>query len=127
MEHKRVAEVADAISDLIRSGDPGWPVAHLYAEDAVSVEPYEGFSAPGEPRETRGHDALRAKHRRHDEIGEFVSCEVSPPFFHGEDRFALNLKAVARNRATGQTQTFEEVAVYHLRDGLIVREEFFAM
>jgi ketosteroid isomerase-like protein len=49
------------------------------------------------------------------------------PFLHGDDRFAVIFDIDATEKATGQRMPMREVAVYHVADGRIVREEFFGM
>ena len=44
---------------------------------------------------------------------------------HGEDRFAVIFEAAGRDKSSGDTFEMKEVAVYHVADGKIVREEFF--
>jgi hypothetical protein len=56
---------------------------------------------------------------------EFVSGTVEGPHLHGEDRFALIFKSVMREKASGNEIPMEEVAIYTVKDGKIVREEFF--
>lgn len=93
----------------------------LYAEDAVSVEAAD----MGGGRETRGLAAIHGKHDWWD--GAFIThgLTVEGPFTHGEDRFAVIFGMDTENRATGARTQGREVAVYHVKDGRIVREEFF--
>ncbi len=44
---------------------------------------------------------------------------------HGDDRFAVIFEASGKEKATGKPFSMKEVAVYHVADGKIVREEFF--
>lgn len=93
-----------------------------YADDAVSVE----ATAMGEGgRETRGLDGIRGKHAWWASTMTTHSTTVEGPFPHGEDRFAVIYEVDATNRETGQRMQMKEVAVYHVADGKIVREEFF--
>ncbi len=93
----------------------------LYAEDAVSVEP----SDMGGGRETRGLAAIHGKHDWWE--GAFIvhGLTVDGPFTHGDDRFAVIFRMDTENKATGERTQGREVAVYHVADGRIVREEFF--
>jgi len=93
----------------------------LYATDAVSVEAAD----MGQGRETRGVEGIRAKHAWWDEAMEMTGGKVSDPMHHGEDRFAVIFEAAGREKATGKTFDMKEIAVYHVADGKIVREEFF--
>jgi ketosteroid isomerase-like protein len=94
----------------------------LYAEDAVSVEATPG---PDGSRETRGLEGIRGKHAWWNSTFEVHDADVDGPFLHGDDRFAVVFEVDAENRETGERSEMEEVGVYHVRDGKIVREEFF--
>lgn len=95
----------------------------LYAKDAVSVE---AMAMEGQDSaETHGLDGIRGKHDWWDNAMEFHSAEIGGPYMHGQDRFAVTFKVDATDKSTGERSIMEEVAVYHIADGKIVREEFF--
>ncbi|MEY8842908.1 SnoaL-like domain-containing protein [Cribrihabitans sp. XS_ASV171] len=56
---------------------------------------------------------------------EMIDGDITGPMLHGDDRFAVIFRVKAREKATGKVSEMEEVAVYHVADGKIVREEFF--
>ena len=93
----------------------------LYAPDAVSVE----AMYLGGGRETHGLAGIHGKHDWWD--GAFTTHEVTVegPFVHGDDRFAVIFGMDTTDRATGRRSQGREVGVYHVKDGRIVREEFF--
>lgn len=93
----------------------------LYAEDAVSVEAADF----GDGRETHGRDAIRGKHDWWDSTFDVLESEISDPFPHGDDRFAVTFDVKTKNKETGAVDDMHEVAVYHVDGGRIVREEFF--
>ncbi|MHA6347155.1 SnoaL-like domain-containing protein [Roseivivax sp. CAU 1761] len=95
----------------------------LYAEDAVSMEAAAGPDGTG--RETRGRDAIRGKHEWWEQNFEVHSAQVEGPFLHGEDRFAVIFDVDATETRSGQRWQMREVAVYHVANDRIVREEFF--
>ena len=94
----------------------------LYASDAVSVEAVD-YSGMG--REIQGRDAIRGKHEWWEGAHEVSGASVSDPFVHGEDRFAVIFEVQGKVKETGEAFDMCEVAVYHVADGKIVREEFF--
>jgi ketosteroid isomerase-like protein len=94
----------------------------LYAVDAVSVEATPG---PDGSRETHGLEGIRGKHAWWNSTFVVHDADVDGPFLHGDDRFAVVFEVEAENRETGERSEMEEVGVYHVRDGKIVREEFF--
>jgi ketosteroid isomerase-like protein len=93
----------------------------LYAPDAVSVEAMDN----GGGRETAGIDGIRGKHAWWAENFTVHSGSVSDPMPHGDDKFAVIFKMDATDNASGHRHEMEEVALYHVADGKIVREEFF--
>jgi ketosteroid isomerase-like protein len=115
-------EIAAALVAGCREGREAGNLGKLYAEDAVSVEAAD-FSGMG--REAQGRDAIRAKHAWFDGAMEILDGTVSDPYPHGEDRFAVIFEMKGRDRTTGEVTDMREVAVYHVKDGKIVREEFF--
>jgi ketosteroid isomerase-like protein len=93
----------------------------LYAADAVSIEAAD----MGQGREAKGLDAIKAKHDWWENSMEFLGGEITGPMPHGDDRFAVIFTMKAREIATGKVSDMQEVAIYHVKDNKIVREEFF--
>ncbi|KAF0674846.1 nuclear transport factor 2 family protein [Profundibacterium mesophilum] len=116
----RLMAVANALVSACRNNESCLDT--LYAEDAVSVE---AAAAEGQPRIRNGRDAIRAKHEWWSETFETHSNSVDGPYPHGDDRFAVVFQSDTSNRATGERVSHREIAVYHVQDGLICREEFF--
>lgn len=96
---------------------------NYYAAECVSVE---AARMPGaDSPVSEGLDAIRAKHDWWNNAMDFISGTIEGPHLHGDDRFALIFKSVVREKATGNEFPMEEVAIYTVKDGKIVREEFF--
>ena len=115
-------DIADALVAANRNQTEAQLLDEHYAQDAVSVE----AAAQGDmPREAKGLDAIRAKHAWWNENMEMTGGSVSEPMLHGDDRFAVIYEASGREKATGETFEMKEIAVYHVADDKIVREEFF--
>lgn len=93
----------------------------LYAPDAVSVEAVD----MGQGREASGIEAIRGKHEWWESTMEVEEAHTSDPMPHGEDRFAVIFKMRAGEKGSGQMMDMEEVGLYTVADGKIVREEFF--
>jgi len=114
-------EIADELVAGCRENRARANLDRLYAPDAVSVEAAD----MGQGREAAGLDAIRAKHDWWESAMEVLDGSVSDPMPHGEDRFAVIFRMTAREKATGKVSQMEEVGVYIVADGRIVREEFF--
>ena len=113
-------EVADRLVALSRNAN--WDQAHdeLYADDATSVEP------EGSPSGTvQGRDALRQKSIQFAEmVEEFHNSEVSDPLVT-DDFFSVRMKMTATFKGAPGPSSIEEICLYQVQDGKIVREEFF--
>lgn len=95
-------------------------MASLYADDVVSVEAAD-FQGMG--REMRGKAAVKAKNETWFAENEIHSASITGPFLSPE-RFAVMYSFESTRRATGERVKFNEVAVYTVVEGKIVREEF---
>ena len=115
-------EIADELVAGCRENRAKENLAKLYAPDAVSVE---AMAMEGMERETRGLDAIRGKHEWWESAHEVSGASVSDPFPHGDDRFAVIFEVQGKVKETGEAFDMREVAVYHVANGKIVREEFF--
>lgn len=93
----------------------------LYAPDALSVEAAD----MGNGRTVTGIAAIEGKHDWWENSMTVHSQKVGGPFGHGEDRFAVTFDVDYTEKATGKRGQMQEVGVYHVAGGKIVREEFF--
>ena len=116
-------EIAEALVAGCRAGQDTANIDRFYAEDAVSVE---AESYDGAPRETRGRDGIRGKHAWWEENFEAHGVEVTGPFLHAPDRFTVIFAMDVTHRPSGERTQMQEVALYTVAGGRIVREEFFA-
>ncbi len=117
-------EIARELVAGCREGRERENLDRLYAEDAVSVE---ADAPPGGGRETRGRAGIHGKHEWWDANFAVREARVEGPFIHPGERFAVVFAIDAEEKATGRRSAMTEVALYHVRDGRIVREEFFAL
>jgi ketosteroid isomerase-like protein len=115
-------EIANELVAGCREGRAAENLGKLYSADAVSVEAADPM---GMGREARGVQAIKGKHDWWESAFEVLEGEVSDPYPHGDDRFAVRFSMKAKNKETGEVADMDEVAVYHVADGKIVREEFF--
>lgn len=93
----------------------------LYAATAESVEAAD----MGNGRTVTGIDAIVGKHAWWNDNHEMHGGNVEGPFLHGSDRFSVIFDMDATSKESGQRFSMREVAIYHVADGKIVREEFF--
>lgn len=116
--------VGHQLVEYCRNGLNLEAIASLYSPDIVSVEAMSGGDIPGE---MRGIDAVVAKNKHWYENNEIHHASAEGPFPH-RDKFAVvfHYETTAKDGPRkGQRTKFDEVAVYTVKDGKIVREEFF--
>ena len=114
-------EIAKELVAGCREGRAKENLDKLYAADAVSVEAAD----MGQGRETHGLNGIRAKHEWWESAMEMLEADVTGPMWHGDDRFAVIFRSKVKEKETGKVSDMEEVGIYTVADGKIVREEFF--
>lgn len=114
--------VADAVVAANSGGDFHQLLDAYYADEIVSVE---AFEMPGGGREVQGREALAGKWAWWEGAHEIHETRAEGPFFHGPDRFGVIFAMDVTNRESGERIQMRELAIYTVRDGKVVREEFF--
>lgn len=115
-------EIAKELVAGCREGREAENVRKLYAADAVSVE---AMPMPGMGQAMTGIDAILGKHAWWADNFIVHGGSAEGPFLHAPDRFAVIFDMDVETKADGKRSQSREVAVYHVADGKIVREEFF--
>jgi len=113
--------IAQELVSLCRAGRNLDAIARLYSPKIVSIEPVGDEKMPAE---MNGIDAVRGKNEWWFENNEVHSAEVSGPFV-GEGQFAVHYSYETTFKPTGQRNRMTEMALYTVKDGKIVREQFF--
>ena len=116
-----IQEVADRLIQLCSEGKFEEAVEALYSPDIVSVE---AFAPPGQSRESKGLDAVKAKGEWWEANHKVHSVKVEGPLVAGS-HFSVTFKLNATFIPEKKRFKMEEVAVYKVADGKIVSEEFF--
>lgn len=75
--------------------------------------------------EAAGLAAIKGKHAWWNGAFEMHASFAGGPCLHGSDRFSVKFMIDCTNRETGQRSKMHEIGVYTVKDGKIVREEFF--
>ena len=116
-------QVANRYYELFNQGKSAQIVEELYGQNVVNREPEHAISL-GIPTVTKGLDAVKAKAKagaeRIEQVHSFFCTEplVAGNFFTATMGRELTLKA-------GPRIAREEVAVFEVKDGKIVLEQFF--
>jgi hypothetical protein len=112
-------EVANRLVELCRSGQYGQAQDELYAQDVESIE------SPSAPVPyVKGYDAVKQKDREFNNMVEEVyGGSVSEPMVAG-NFFTLTMSMDVKFKGQ-ERMNMEEVCVYEVRDGKVVKEQFF--
>ena len=114
-------EVAKQLVALCKENKNREAIDTLYADNIVSVE---AGAPPNMSREMSGIAAVRGKNEWWLANHEIHSASVSGPWPHDE-RFIVCYKYDVTFKPANRRMTLDEAALYTVKDGKIVREEFF--
>jgi len=98
-------------------------LSDVYDPHCVSVE---AAPMPGASAETKGFEAIAGKWAWWEDNHTLHSAKATGPFLHGDDRFGVIFEMDVTARESGERMQMQELAVYTVKDGRIVREEFFS-
>lgn len=115
------AAVAEELVALCREGRNFDAISKFYARDIVSIESVGNEEMPAE---MRGIDAVRKKNDWWVENNEVHSVDVNGPFV-GDEQFAVQYTWDVTFKPMKRRWTNTEMALYTVKDGKIVREQFF--
>src|SRR5678810_882147 len=94
----------------------------LYSQDIASVE---AFAPPGQQAEMQGLKAVVGKSQWWNDNHTIHSAKAEGPFPNG-DRFIVKFTFDVTSKPMGNKRfTMEEMGLYTVANGKIVREEFF--
>lgn len=112
-------EIADKLVGYCRTGQFDTAMNELYGKNIVSIEP------KGAPMEkVEGFEAVMQKAEFFNNmVAEFHGNEVSDPIV-ADNFFSCRMKMDATFKEGGR-QSMEEICLYQVADGKIVKEEFF--
>ena len=112
-------EVANKLVELCRAGKNLDAIGELYADDVVSHEPKGSHMELSE-----GKEAAIAKNQQwYDMVEEVHSGQVSDPIVSG-NFFSVTMDMDVTYKEYGR-MPMSEVAVYEVKNGKIVAEQFF--
>ncbi len=115
------AAVAQQLVNLCRAGRNLEAIDQFYSPKIVSIE---SVGSEEMPAETSGIDAIRQKNQWWFQNNEVHKAEANGPFV-GENQFAVQYTFDVTFKPTGQRTEMSEMALYTVKDGKIVKEQFF--
>ena len=114
-------EIARKLVELCKQGKNQEALDTLFATDAVSLE---AGAPPGMQREAKGLAAIKAKGEWWLANHEVHSASMTGPWPH-DDRFIVGFQYDITNKPSGNRMKMNEVGLFTVKNGKIVREEFF--
>ena len=118
---RETVEIGKKLVDFCKRNENLKAVDELYADEIVSLE---SMSSPESTDQAQGIEAIRRKNKQWEEEMEVHEMDVQGPFPLG-DRFAVHFKFDATERKNNKRMKMEEVGLYTVKNGKIVKEEFF--
>lgn len=114
-------QIAERLTELCKKGDFEAAQKELFADNAVSNEPY---ATPEYEKETKGLAAILKKGEKFmSSVKEMHAMEVSAPLI-AADSFACTMRMDLTMKEKGRMD-MTELCVYEVKDGKIVSETFY--
>jgi len=123
VETTDITQIANFLAEQCRNKNFRAVMERFYADNIVSVEP---ITMPGQTSPiTEGLSAVLAMSQHWEADNEVHSCTVSQPIITGS-HFAVTMQLDVTCKSMGNARfTMEEIAVYEVQNGKIVRQQFF--
>ena len=115
-------QIAERMREMNMAGENESIYQQLYSPDAESIEMPGG--ANSEFEHCRGLGEIAKKGEWWMNNFTIHSIEVSEPLV-ADDWFALRYTMDAEDKNNGERHSMSELGVYQVRDGKVVREQFF--
>ena len=113
-------DVANRFNELAQTGQWEQIQNELFADNAVSIEP---ANSPG-MKSVEGIEAIKKKGKQFDEMVEEMHGGYSNPPQVAGNYFAVAMGMDVTTKGQGRMK-MDEIAVYEVHDGKIVKEQFF--
>lgn len=113
-------EVANKFNELAQSGQMDKIQDELYSDDAESIEPPHAQGL----QSVKGLAAIKEKGKKFNEMVEEMHGGYTTAPVVGGKFFSVGMGMDATMKGMGRIN-MEEVAVYEVQDGKIVKEQFF--
>lgn len=121
---RETVEIGKKLVEFCKRNENLKAVNELYAEEIVSRESMASSGGPADDSKAQGIEAIRRKNQQWEEEMEVHEVDVQGPFPLG-DRFAVHFRFDATDRKNKKRMKMEEVGLYTVKNGKIVKEEFF--
>ncbi len=113
-------EIAKKLVELCKQGDFEKPYRELYSPKIVSIE----NDGKAEGAYVEGFAGIQKKGEWWEDNFEVHSTEVSDPLV-ADNWFSVRFIMDTTHKPSGQRSKMSEIAVYEVKEGKIVKEQFF--
>jgi ketosteroid isomerase-like protein len=113
-------QIADRFDELAQTGQWDKIQDELFADNAVSIEPEHSQGM----KSAQGREALKQKGQQFNEMVEEMHGGYSHPPQVAGNHFAVAMGMDVTMKGQGRMK-MDEIAVYEVKDGKIVKEQFF--
>lgn len=113
-------EIAEKLVNWCKEGDFQKPYQELYSPSIVSIE----NDGTGEGAIAKGFEGIEKKGEWWQENFEVHETKVSEPIV-ADNWFTVKFEMDTTHKPSGQRSTMSEIAVYEVKEGKIVKEQFF--
>ncbi|MEO9892613.1 nuclear transport factor 2 family protein [Aurantibacter sp.] len=113
-------EIASKLVAWCKEGDFEKPYQELYSQEIVSIE-NDGKSEGGH---VEGFEGIQQKGEWWKENFEVHNTTVSEPIV-ADNWFSVKFEMDTTHKPSGMRSTTSEIAVYQVKEGKIVKEQFF--
>ena len=115
------SEVARELVSLCRDGRNLEAIDSFYANDVISIESVGDDTMPAK---MQGIDAVRGKNQWWMDNHELHGQTVEGAYL-GDGQFAVHYTFDVTNKTSGERVNMSEMALYTVKDGKVVAEQFF--
>ena len=113
-------DVANRFNELAQAGQFDKVQEELYADDAESIEPPQSQGL----QSVKGMAAIKEKGKKFNEMVEEMHGGYTTAPVVGGNFFSVGMGMDCTMKGMGRTK-MDEIAVYEVKDGKIVKEQFF--
>ena len=116
-----VMDIGKELVTLCRQGKNQEAIDRLYDPNIESVEPH---AMPGMDPVQKGVAAIKGKNKWWTDNHTIHGNTIEGPYANGE-RFTVRFSYDVTPKQTGKRMTMEEIGLYTVKNGKVVKEEFF--
>ena len=121
VENLTITDIANRLVELCREGQYEQAQDELYSEDALSIEPPQSQGL----QSVKGLEEIKKKGRSFQDMVETIhGSEITGPVIAGNN-FSIGFILDATLKGMGRQQ-MAEICVYEVKDGKVIKEQFFS-